>query len=308
MALLQSRIDSFNYSINPALVVNRKIKYALQWSKGSLVITDTIERVFADSMISIFQNNANSIAGWSQSGNQNWALTSSDFISSPSSIHDSPFGNYSASSSYIITGTNEIDLTKTDFAYLEFYSRWDIERGHDYAQVLASESGKNIWIPLCGAYTSPGSADQDPGNPIYDGTQNTWVREYINLSDFLGKKILLRFQLISDMYTQRDGYFLDEVSVVRRGIPNNTGISNSQNPSISIQPNPAQDYIHILINNVHTEGIIQYDIKDITGRTVYNIQSEDPVKTIEISGLSPGIYILNLIIDDKKIMEKFIVR
>jgi carboxypeptidase T len=306
MSLLQSTTDSISYIINPSLVVNRKIKYVLQVSKGSFIGNDTIEKIFADSIITVFQDNATNLSGWTNSGTQNWSLSTTDYVSAPSSIHDSPIGNYQASSEYRITSNNNIDLTNTGFAYLEFYTKWDIEKAYDYAQVSASETGVNNWTPLCGLYTYDLSAAH-PGSPVYDGTQNKWVREHIDLSDWLGKKILLRFELITDSYLNKDGFYIDDLAVVKNNTKINTGISDNKDISITIMPNPATTHINIRLNNIQSYVSGLYEIKDITGRIVYSVLSNDKNKTIDITDLAPGIYIFCLTIDGNRLTKKFVV-
>ncbi len=308
MALLQLMNDSFAYTINPALVVNRKISYVLQVSKGGFMKNDTIEKVFSDSMYSAFQNKGTNLTGWTNSGTQNWSLSNTNFISAPTSIHDSPGADYLDQSSYIITNDTVIDLTKTTLSYLEFYAKWDIEKEYDYVQVMVSEAGKNSWVPLCGLYTSTGTVNQDIGNPVFDGAKNTWVKEYMDLNSWLGKKIQLRLQLITDNGTTRDGFYIDDINIIRRGVVTKTGIDHDSPISIQIEPNPAINSIKIKLKNVDIQSSLHYQITDFTGRVVGVGEASDDPKAIDISWLSKGVYLLVININGIRGVQKFVVQ
>jgi PKD repeat protein len=48
---------------------------------------------------------------------------------------------------------------------------------------------------------------------VYDGIMTNWVLEEINLSDYLGQVIKVRFQLRSDNATRKDGFYFDDFSI-----------------------------------------------------------------------------------------------
>ena len=143
--------------------------------------------------------------------------------------------------------------------------------------------------------------------PVYDGTQNTWVREYIDLSDWLGKKIQLRFRLVTDNYTNRDGFYIDDISVIRQGITSSAGINGSVESTLSIQPNPARNYIELRWKDIQESSPVLYEIKDITGRIMYSAYAVNENTILDISSYAPGVYIINVIAGEKKLIQKFVV-
>ena len=82
---------------------------------------------------------------------------------------------------------------------------------------VSSTGLPNDWLPLCGKYTNAGTADQDEGMPLYDGVQNTWVEEEIDMTEFLGDSIQLRFQLVSDNFVTGDGFYFDDFKLYING-------------------------------------------------------------------------------------------
>ena len=84
-------------------------------------------------------------------------------------------------------------------AQLSFYGKWELEPGFDYAQVQVSTDNGIIWIRVLNS----------------SSTNGRWVQENVDLSDFLGKNIKIRFYFESDT-TQNDfeGWYVDDIHVV----------------------------------------------------------------------------------------------
>uniref|UniRef100_A0A7V2ZME3 M28 family peptidase n=1 Tax=Ignavibacterium album TaxID=591197 RepID=A0A7V2ZME3_9BACT len=151
-------------------------------------------------------NNWTSVSGWN--------TTTLKYVSPPTSFTDSPGGSYPANVSATLTYNNSIDLTGVLGAELEFDTQWDIETDWDYGQVLISTNNGTSWTPLAGNYTNLGTGSfQPPNQPLYDGTQLSWVHEKMSLSSFSGQTIKLRFLLRSDGSVQNDGWYVDNIKI-----------------------------------------------------------------------------------------------
>ena len=62
-----------------------------------------------------------------------------------------------------------------------------------------------------GKYTNLGVADQNAadGEPLYDGFQTTWVKEEIDLSDYLGSTIIVSLKsFLINMLTRKDTFLM----------------------------------------------------------------------------------------------------
>lgn len=155
---------------------------------------------------------ANNLNDWASVNG--WNITSSKFVSPPTSFTDSPSGSYPPNANATLTYNNPINLSGILGAELEFDTQWDIENDWDYGQVLISTNNGASWIPLAGIYTNPGTGSfQPPNQPLYDGTQLSWVQEKMSLSSFIGQTIKLRFLLRSDGSVQNDGWYIDNVKI-----------------------------------------------------------------------------------------------
>jgi len=87
----------------------------------------------------------------------------------------------------------------------------------------------------------------------------------------------------------------------------NQGLSSTSNVeetlNITIQPNPANDYISILTDEIDVqEG--KYTIYNISGKEVLHINQIDKTR-IDITSLESGLYILSS--QDKKITRQFVI-
>jgi hypothetical protein len=243
-----------------------QIKFLLNIDNGSFIVSDTITKTYGTG-ITVFTDNANSIASWTSSGN--WGLTTEDYHSAPSSFTDSPGGDHgnNITSSLILNDT--IDLTNALSANLNFWARWELETGYDYVQVQASNDFGANWIPLCGQYTKLGNSSQDEGNPVFNGFQFEWVLEEMDLSDFLGEEILLRVRFKSDNFTTEDGFYFDDVELnIIEGENSENPISEIEiNKNIDVFPNPSNGNFTVSFNGTANEHF-NLSIVDILGKQI----------------------------------------
>ncbi len=112
-----------------------------------------------------------------------------------------------------MTLTREFDFTQAGGEIkLNFRTWYDIEEDWDYLYVQASEDGKS-WTIL----KTPSGTDYDPsGNSYgwgYTGATRNWIEESVDLSQYAGKKVFLRFQYITDAAVNGQGFMLDDVSI-----------------------------------------------------------------------------------------------
>jgi hypothetical protein len=155
---------------------------------------------------------ANNLTNWTSTGG--WNTTTAKYVSAPSPFTDSPSGNYLANTTSSLRYNNQIGLTNILGAVLEFDTQWDIEPDYDYGQIQLSTNNGTNWIPLTGQYTNPGTGSFQPtGEPLYDGTQSTWVHESIDISAYADQQFTLRYYFRSDGSVQGDGWYVDNVKI-----------------------------------------------------------------------------------------------
>jgi murein tripeptide amidase MpaA len=205
--------------LSPATPIEQEIKLVLALRTGSTYLRrDTISFIVGmpTFVMADTTNNINTL--WTITStpvNPKWAVTTTTFHSAPNSYTDSPTGNYSNNATVVMTLTNSINLSTYQHPRLTYWTRFDFETGWDYGQVEISTNNGTTWIPMAGGYTTLGSGSfQPPGQPLYDGTLTTWVREEIDLTAYNSSQFKVRFELKSDGSQVRDGWYLDDIGVM----------------------------------------------------------------------------------------------
>ena len=120
---------------------------------------------------------------------------------------------------------DESDMTLThtfDFSAIEApinleYATWyDIEKDYDYLYLSASADGQT-WQIL----DTPSCTTVDPsGNSLgcgYTGTTNEYIQERVDLSQFAGQTVTLRFEYVTDAAVNGEGLLLDDIRIPQIG-------------------------------------------------------------------------------------------
>ncbi|TMB70644.1 MAG: hypothetical protein E6J43_01455, partial [Chloroflexi bacterium] len=113
--------------------------------------------------------------------------------------------------------TREFDLTKVTSATLRFSTWYDIEYGWDYAYVSASTDGGKTWQALPATDSTDFNPVEAAYGPGYTGQSGKWVQEEVNLAAYAGKKVLVRFEYVSDDATSLTGFVVDNIEVPELG-------------------------------------------------------------------------------------------
>jgi len=205
---------SIPYTITPdPSNIIEEVIFSISIDNGSFVREETITKQFINGIPEDLVNEDNSsLDNYSVTGD--WGLTNSIFVSSPSSITDSPIGRYQNDTESEIILSTPIDLTGSEAAILQYWATWQIEDNYDYVQVLASNDNGITWTSLCGKYTNLAQNTQPEDEQVYDGTQIDWVLEEISLNEYLGETILIKFDFVSDGFVTADGFYFDDLQVI----------------------------------------------------------------------------------------------
>ncbi len=105
-----------------------------------------------------------------------------------------------------------------------YWTWFDIENDYDYLYLMASTDGEN-WQIL----TTPSGTPNNPSGNSYgwayngqsgksqDNLESEWIQESVDLSQFAGKQVYLRFEYITDAAVYHEGFLLDNVSIPEIG-------------------------------------------------------------------------------------------
>jgi hypothetical protein len=117
-----------------------------------------------------------------------------------------------------MTLTRSFDLSEVTEATLSYWTWYDIEKDWDYAYVEVSTDAGETWNIL----SAPATVDTNPnGNSFgsaYTGTSGggetpQWIREEVDLSDYAGQEVQVRFEYITDDAVNQPGLVLDDISI-----------------------------------------------------------------------------------------------
>lgn len=116
------------------------------------------------------------------------------------------------------TLTRAVDLTDATDPVLTFKTWYDIEPWYDWGYVSVSTDGGAIWQALPGDRTTADDPVQAAYGPGYTGksgggTEPVWVDERVSLAPFAGKKVLLRFEYVTDGGTHGPGWAVAGVAI-----------------------------------------------------------------------------------------------
>jgi immune inhibitor A len=132
-----------------------------------------------------------------------------------------PTGAYSGDYAFWTNKGDESDMTLTrrfDFSNvpgpitLSFQTWYDIETDYDYVYLEVSEDGEHWQI-----ITTPSGTGEDPsGNSYgwaYNGVTNGWMEESVDLSDYAGKEVYVRFEYVTDAAVNGEGMLIDDLRI-----------------------------------------------------------------------------------------------
>ncbi|MGB2910583.1 MAG: hypothetical protein WBB55_08395, partial [Anaerolineales bacterium] len=139
-----------------------------------------------------------------------------------------PIDPHSGSYAFYSNRGDESDMTLTqtfDFTdhsgplTLTYWTWYDLEEDYDYLYLTASIDGEN-WQIL---ETPSGTTDDPSGNSYgwaYNGASGNgpvWIQETIDISQYAGDKVLIRFEYVTDAAANGEGFLLDDIAVPEIG-------------------------------------------------------------------------------------------
>ncbi len=303
---------SIPYQIRSDINIGEEISYILEVDNGLFIHSDTITKIFKGANVELLYDSGLSMGNWIEPVNTSWFVDDFVFYSPPSSFSDSPNRNYYSGVNNEFKLSEPVDLRDAEAAYLSFRAKWAIEPSHDYVQLLGSSNGFN-YIPLCGKFTKVGSILQDEGNPVYDGFQSEWVLEIIDLEQFVGGMLHLKFGLYADESVEMDGFHFDDFKIVAFKERTSTDQEVTDFSSFKLYPNPASTTLFYhwspVFHNNKTTRLFMYNT---LGQQVFSTTIEPSVSMapLNIPQLQSGLYTYKVMAEGSSNSEsgKLIIR
>ena len=291
----QSVDFDFPIALAPGVPAGTELLILLRVESGAFVHTDTLRKTYLGGagLALLYENSCDNFAGWQGT----FELTTETYVSAPSCFTDSPNAFYfpNTSAAYYFENTVKIPENAL-FARLRFFARWDIEEDRDFAQVFMMDEGFTP-TALCGAYTQTGAGFPQPeSEPVYDGLQNTWVEETVDLSAYIGQPIYIGFLFQSDGFLERDGFFFDDVRIEYSDSVSSAPVVYSPDAFLlrQNQPNPASETTLIAWKNEkNISGDASLIVFNVLGEKIFekplDLNTETQAR-LDTRSWPPGVY------------------
>jgi hypothetical protein len=233
---------------------------------------------------------------------------------------------------------------------MRFWHQYNTEIGNDAGFIEVQEEGKTEWKRFTEdkLFRVPYNSPVDYATIAiaflrgFSGNSNGWVQSYVDMSEYAGKNVYVRFRFVSNasIAPANGGWIVDGVELIdmynvnneacvtsadgdqacaamtQRGTVFNAATISSVNPlqtppsGLRVQPNPSSDVF--LVSSLRAvEGESQLQLFSTDGRLVWqrSVQNlaEGQTIAVDVNGFAPGIYMLRLDNPSGAVVEKVIV-
>ena len=186
------------------------------------------------------------------------------------------WGNSGDSISTTLTGN--FNLSNVSKATLTYKVLADIEKEWDYAYVQASLDDGITWDILNATHTvSKNPISIGFGNG-YSGSIPLWTDDEVDLSNYAGHEILLRFHYITDQSMHGNGVFIDDISIPEIGFfdDQSTDTVWTANGFLQVNDTVPQSFnvfaITERLDNAPLNGTIKHDAVVLKDGTSYFVE------------------------------------
>lgn len=122
--------------------------------------------------------------------------------------------------------TRRLDLTQVDQATLHFRAWYELETQFDFVYLTASTDNGRSWHVLHAQHTRP---DNNFGEGWTGSTGSDWIDETVDVSQFAGSEILLRFEYVTDQSYNGSGFAFRDFSIPEIGIDEPGAVEDAWN-------------------------------------------------------------------------------
>ncbi len=179
----------------------------------------------------IYKRAPDTLSGSVKSYGANYIVTSSGsgmmtvgFQGEPETalLNDAPFSGETCwwanhGDSIDSTLTRSVDLRSVDEATLKYWVNYEIEEFWDYAYVMVSTNNGSTWDIL----DTNRAINYNPNGNAYGagltGTSLGWVQDFVDISEYAGQEVLLRFEYLTDDAVFSKGACFDDFEIPEIG-------------------------------------------------------------------------------------------
>lgn len=266
-------------------------------------LLDSID-IYTERRTVLLSDSADTTSRWSTGAG--WNVTG-DLQLNSKVFTDSPNGKYAANIDNALTLLSPVDLSSYQYAELKFKTKWSIEPVWDFGVIEISTNGGSAWKPVKTRYSRKGSArlgsKQPAGSFGYDAfsPSSGWIEQTADISEFTGEQITIRFRLSSDAGEERDGWYLDDITVVGYSY-SPLSVATEEIPQTFVlsqnYPNPFNPVTRINYG-IPRSGFVTLYVYDVLGRKVAELvhgvkEAGNHTALFDATRLSSGVYFYRL--------------
>lgn len=287
------------YTLPTGLSAGARIRFVYQVSSAGINLYDTITKLYQPQPLFSDNMEWTSSANWTLSGA--WGTSTTSAYQGSRALSESPTGNYGSNITSTATYNGSFDLFNATAAYLSFWVRHRAENSYDKLQVQISTGGG--YQPVCGTNTVSEDVGTLGSQPALTGMREAWTREVIDLRNYLGNSTVnLRFRFTSDGGTTADGFYIDNIEVVKSSLQllehkPVTPPAVITNYGINVYPNPVAQTLHVRFS-LHTKSKLLLTITDIAGRLAYRqeVSADKGIssKEVDVSQWPAQLYLVKI--------------
>ncbi|WP_236978705.1 M14 family metallopeptidase [Membranihabitans maritimus] len=307
-----------NFELDDNVKDGEKVIFEITFDNGTMNQTDTITYQYISDREPVkVLSDPGDLQHWIRSENDfnAWGLTENTYYTAPSSITDSPNGDYKPSSSNELVSRESFLIPNEEEVFLTYKVKWDIKNRKDYARLLISTDNVNF-IPLCGNYST---AFFDYGNvsfPVYTGEQPQWLSERVYLGAYRGQRVYFKWEMVANSGETSDGIFIDDMKIEHSNTLTAGESSILDSELLNIFPNPVHNGETLFVTEDGFEGDLQphyWEIRDILGKLIssgdFRSVGDWSRLEIPIQGFTSGMYFFTLKCKDGSVYkpEKFMI-
>lgn len=241
---------------------------------------------------------------------------------------------------YVVSGTNPV---------YRFYHYFNTQKGYDGGILeISTEAAPDEWEPLDveifrNPYTAPFIFPtfgllRPLGYTGLSSADKKMKPTYIDLSEYKGEKVKMRYHFFTNDETPGDGWYVDDVELtdalfynaeacitsdqtehncsaakergtyVESQMPTATKDDHSS-AVFAIMPNPADDLIRVVMSSPKNENAIvsTYNLMGhLLNHSAWNLSEGTNQKTLDISGYASGMYVVQVKTSEGMRSEKFV--
>jgi hypothetical protein len=222
----------------------------------------------------VFKDDAeNGSSNWTSSSKGiSWDVTSDDSYDGFMSFCDSKGTNSESPANVVFELKDGVDISWTKRPYLEFFSKWSLNR-NDLVFLMVSKEDGIGWKTL----------------EVFTGAE-PWGQRLYDLSEYKGSDFRVRFVLFTTSWNTGDGFYFDKLSIADYNESVKVSTEDGDHIDFDLFPSPFNNYVFVQgpIDNVEQIRIINAD-----GSLVGALS---PVSNeLFLGNLGKGLYIIQLI-------------